>query len=144
MRQCADIVFREYKDLPSRWSASSFDRNTEDFQVFLKFDIADKSYPTLPPILYPGLRKDPSKVFRNRIGPEVCNLPGLSTKHLYLLVAQFMRGILFGKDSISTENSQARANLSGTIGISWGIKNTTPGLIAFAFIAVRLLYFNIC
>jgi hypothetical protein len=73
MRDCADIVFREVKDLPPGWAASSFDRNIDALKPFLKFNVNEEAYPDLPPICYPNLIKDTSKVFRNRIAPEVCN-----------------------------------------------------------------------
>jgi hypothetical protein len=74
IRDCADIVFRDH-NLPAGWSASASNRNIDELKLFLKYDINEKTYPDLPPICYPGLKKDPTKVFRVRIAAEVRNLP---------------------------------------------------------------------
>jgi hypothetical protein len=83
IRECADIAFREHKDLPAGWSASSFNRNINELKQFLKFDVAEKAYPNLPPICYPDFKKDQANVFRVRIAAEVCNMPNKITTSNY-------------------------------------------------------------
>jgi len=53
--------------------AANFDRGSEpDFQKLLKFDIGSCKYPKLAPILYPDLKKNAKKIFRNLFLVKVC------------------------------------------------------------------------
>jgi hypothetical protein len=46
--------------------AANFDRGSEsEFQKLLKFNTSSRKYPKLAPILYPDLKKNTKKVFRN-------------------------------------------------------------------------------
>ena len=67
-------------------------RRSPEIVKYLKFNLNDAAYPSLPPIIFPDLRYDVKQMFRNEILIKVSRFPATSLRRVLILRSGLRRG----------------------------------------------------
>ena len=124
-----------------KWFATQFDRSViEELQVLsgAHSTTSGKKYHIIPPILFPNGSTNKKEVFLN---PALVNVSLLfdylsATSYTQADEQQVLKVVLLGPSSL--QGVAGKSSGPKAAGIKWGLREVTPGAIAFAAVMVGL------
>ena len=122
-----------------KWFATQFDRSAiEELQVLsgAYSTTSGKKYRVIPPILFPNGSTNKKEVFLNPALVNVSLLFDYLSATSYTDEPQVLKVVLFGPSSL--HGVAGKASGPKAAGIKWGLREVTPGAIAFAAVMVGI------